>query len=143
MPSTDRKMVTVTTTCVAEVTETWRYSVPGDWTEETTEDYYDVLSRLAEDDSAEFIDVEDESTEERDREVTNVTVGELPAAGTRQLTIYYVGPNPQAALAGLPFDSYDSADDCIKDQGLDAGADWHVYSVLATVDESTIEPVSG
>lgn len=78
MPSTDRKMVTVTTTCVAEVTETWRYSVPGDWTEETTEDYYDVLSRLQEDESAEFIDVEDESTEERDREVTNVTVGELP-----------------------------------------------------------------
>lgn len=52
------------------------------------------------------------------------------------ITVYYVGEDESAALEGLPFDSFESAESYQRDTG-----EAHVFSVTATIDPSTIERV--
>lgn len=55
------------------------------------------------------------------------------------VTLYYVGENPTQALQGFPFDSWESAEEYRKD----TFPDDLIYSVVAVVDESTMEIVVG
>lgn len=50
-----------------------------------------------------------------------------------ELTLYLVGYSKEDALGGMPFDSPDSAESYISDQG------GKLYSVTAYIDPSTIE----
>lgn len=52
------------------------------------------------------------------------------------LTIYFVGNTVEEALAGLPFDSAESADSYANDAG------GNVYAATAHVDDTTIESVN-
>lgn len=56
------------------------------------------------------------------------------------VTIFYVGATPSEALESLPFDSDDSAQSYLDDQGPNHGL--HVYSVQAVIDPSSVSEVS-
>jgi uncharacterized protein (DUF608 family) len=64
------KTVTVKTTCEAEVAETWEFKIDDEW--EPTGDADEDFEYLT--NNADLIDVEDEVSNEREREVSSLEV---------------------------------------------------------------------
>lgn len=56
---------------------------------------------------------------------------------TRTITVYFTGVDEDDALAGLPYDDYDSAWDCTR-----VNDGHNIYAVTAMLDESSIELVA-
>lgn len=110
------KTLTVTSICTADVTETWTYQVPDDWQMPVDEEEVGILDILNDDATAVFVSVEDQSNNERDREVESVQLDDVSTPLT--FTSFYTSEDfPNGGTWSVYSEQYHNLDDDVPIDG--------------------------